>query len=116
MSARVSNLLKAGLGYDWNSSLHRLSVTREVGKSNWLFQSLEKFLLNQLLCHNLRLSSFWRRFGPKFGLVIRAFSLFSSECHSPPDVENPCFKPGGEYEDGWTESESHILIMTLSIS
>ena len=35
-------------------------------------------------CHNLRPSSFWRRFGPKFGLVVRASLLCSSECHGPP--------------------------------
>ena len=51
------------------------------------FEAGQQGLLNfSSRCHDLTHSSFWRRFGSKFRLVIRASSLFSSECHGPTDA------------------------------
>ena len=51
------------------------------------FEAGQQGLLNfSSRYHDLRPSSFWRRFGSNFWLVIRASSLFSSECHGPTDA------------------------------
>ena len=51
------------------------------------FEAGQQGLLNfSSQYHDLRPSSFWRRFGSNFWLFIRASSLFSSECHGPTDA------------------------------